>query len=154
MTPKPRAIVGPQPPPESGGGEAGRRRRGGVDIASAFHAPGKRPRASARKAPAMIRISVPIDVNAVASNESAAFALATPLLVEDLLTSAIVQALGPRAPLDKRERVVRRTLAGLCSGEYVVEIDGRIYEHGDEVAVCAGVATVRFFVRRSISRAA
>ncbi len=101
----------------------------------------------------MIRVNVPIDVNAVAANASAAFALATPLLVADLVTSAIIASLGARAPDDKRERVVRRTLDGLRSGEFAVEIDGRVYGDPDDVVVCAGVATLRFFLRRS-SRAA
>ena len=102
----------------------------------------------------MIRVSVPIDVNAVAASESGAFALATPLRVEDIVRVAIVTALGPRAPQDKRERMISRTLDGLCAREYVVEIDGRIYDHGSDIAVCAGIATLRFFLRRALHRAA
>jgi hypothetical protein len=102
----------------------------------------------------MLRVSVPIDVNAVATSESMAFALATPLRVEDVVVAAIVEALGARAPHDKRERVIRRTLEGLCSREFVVEIDGRIYNHGSDIVVCAGIATLRFFSRRSFSNAA
>ncbi|GAC1421258.1 MAG: hypothetical protein NVSMB5_14330 [Candidatus Velthaea sp.] len=102
----------------------------------------------------MIRVSVPIDVNAVASNASAAFALATPLRVEDMVVLAILQSLGPRAPQDKRERVVQRTLDGLCEGRFVVEIDGRQYYHSHEVVVCAGIANMRFFSRRSFPKAA
>lgn len=102
----------------------------------------------------MIRVSVPIDVNAVASNASAAFALATPLRIQDLVVHAVVQSLGPRAPQDKRERVIARTLAGLCEGRFIVEIDGRLYHDPHEVVVCAGIATLRFFSRRSFPRAA
>ncbi len=61
----------------------------------------------------MLRVAVPIDVSAVASTASTAFALATPLRVGDLVTAAVIEALGARAPQDKRERVVRSTLAGL-----------------------------------------
>jgi hypothetical protein len=125
-----------------------------VTSLSRFHAAGKRPRIAARNEPEMIQVSVPIDVNAVAASESGAFALATPLRVEDIVRVAIVTALGPRAPQDKRERVISRTLDGLCSREYVVEIDGRIYNHGSDIAVCAGVATLRFFLRRTLHRAA
>ncbi|GAC1413674.1 MAG: hypothetical protein NVSMB64_23910 [Candidatus Velthaea sp.] len=102
----------------------------------------------------MIRVSVPIDVNAVASNASAAFALATPLRVEDMVVLAVVQSLGPRAPQDKRERIVRRTLDGLCEGRFIVEIDGRHYYDPHAVVVCAGVVNLRFFSRRSFPRAA
>ncbi len=108
----------------------------------------------ARIGPAMIRVSVPINVNAVAASESGAFALATPLRVEDMVRVAIVAALGPRAPQDKRERVIARTLDGLCAREYVVEIDGRVYNHGSDVVVCAGVVTLRFFLRRPLHQAA
>ncbi|HZO92777.1 MAG TPA: hypothetical protein VFB22_03330 [Candidatus Baltobacteraceae bacterium] len=98
----------------------------------------------------MLRVAVPIDVSAVARTASAAFALATPLRVRDLLTAAVVEALGPRAPQDKRERVVRSTLAGLAEATYVVEIDGRVYDDPDEVVVCSGIATLRFFLRRAL----
>lgn len=95
----------------------------------------------------MIVVSVPIDVRAVASTASTAFALATPLRVADVVASAVIAALGPRAPQDKRERVVRRTLDGLRSGAFLVEIDGRTYANGEDVAVCSGHATLRFFAR-------
>jgi hypothetical protein len=95
----------------------------------------------------MLRVAVPIDVNAVARTASAAFALATPLRVGDLLAAAILEALGPRAPQDKRERELRSTLEGLSCGRFVIEIDGRIYEDPDDVAVCSGVATLRFYPR-------
>jgi hypothetical protein len=102
----------------------------------------------------MIRVSVPIDVTAVATTASAAFALATPLRVAEVVRLAVLTALGPRAPQDKRERVLRRTFDGFHSREYVVEIDGRIAEDLEEVVVCAGIAVCRFFSRRSTSRAA
>ena len=101
----------------------------------------------------MLRVAVPIDVSAVSRTASTAFALATPLRVRDLLSAAVVEALGPRAPQDKRERVVGNTLAGLTSGAYVVEIDGRVYSDPDEVAVCSGTATLRFFRRRALHAA-
>jgi hypothetical protein len=102
----------------------------------------------------MIRVSVPIDLTAVVSNESAAFALATPLRVADLVATAVVTSLGVRAPQDKRERAVRRTLDGLHAGEFVVEIDGRIYDHAHAVVCCAGVVSLRFFARRARGRRA
>ena len=101
----------------------------------------------------MLRVAVPIDVTAVASTASTAFALATPLRVRDLLTAAVIEALGPRAPQDKRERVVRNTLAGLDEGTYVVEIDGRVYTDPDGVVVCSGTAALRFFRRRALRAA-
>lgn len=101
----------------------------------------------------MLRVAVPIDVSAVSRTASTAFALATPLRVCDLLAAAVIEALGPRAPQDKRDRVVRNTLAGLTSGTYVVEIDGRVYDDPDDVAVCSGTATLRFFLRRALRAA-
>ena len=98
----------------------------------------------------MLRVAVPIDVSAVARTASTAFALATPLRVGDLVTAAVIEALGQRAPQDKRERVVRSTLTGLCTGTYVVEVDGRVYTDPDDVAVCSGTATLRFFLRRAL----
>jgi len=120
----------------------------------AFHALGKRPRTSPRIRSTMIWVSVPIDVSAVASNASAAFALATPLRVEEMVTLAVVQSLGPRSPQDKRERVVSRTLEGLTQGRFIVEIDGRVYYDASAVVVCAGTAQLRFLVRRTFPRAA
>ncbi len=102
----------------------------------------------------MIRVRVPIDVNAVLCADSIAFALATPLRVGELLTHAVLDALGPRAPQDKRERVVATTHAGLNEGAFVLEIDGRLYQHCDEVAVVAGVAVLRFFRREKRETAA
>jgi hypothetical protein len=101
----------------------------------------------------MFRVAVPIDVSAVALTASTAFALATPLRVADLVTAAVLEALGPRAPQDKRERVLRSTLAGLAEGTYVLEIDGRLYRHPDEIAVCSGTASLRFFHRRALRAA-
>ena len=60
---------------------------------------------------------------------------------------------GPRAPQDKRERVVTNTLDGLLSGAFVVEVDGRVYSDPEDVAVCSGTATLRFFRRRALRAA-
>lgn len=95
----------------------------------------------------MIRVSVPIDVATVLQSDSSAFALATPLRVGELLTHAVLEALGPRAPQDKRERAIASIHRGLNDGAFLLEIDGRTYEHCDEVAVVSGTATVRFFRR-------
>lgn len=102
----------------------------------------------------MIRVSVPIDVNTVRYADSTAFALATPLRVGELLSHAILEALGPRAPQDKRERMIASSHAGLNGGAFVLEVDGRIYEHCDEVAVVSGIADVRFFLRERRRQAA
>jgi len=99
----------------------------------------------------MLRVAVPIDVSAVSRTASTAFALVTPLRVGDLLAAAVVEALGPRAPQDKRERVVRATIDGLASRSFVVEIDGRAYTDPDDVAVCSGTVTLRFFARRALA---
>ena len=101
----------------------------------------------------MLRVAVPIDVSAVARTASTAFALVTPLRVGELVATAVIEALGPRAPQDKRERVIRSTLAGLSEGTYVVEVDGRVYTDPDDVAVCSGTATLRFFLRRALHAA-
>ncbi len=93
----------------------------------------------------MIRVPVPIDVATVARTANSAFALATPLRVEQLLVLAVHEAHGARAPADKRERGIRTVLEGLRAGKFVVDVDGRIYERGDDVVVCAGTATLRFF---------
>ena len=101
----------------------------------------------------MLRVAVPIDVSAVARTASTAFALVTPLRVGELVAAAIIEALGPRAPQDKRERVIRSTLAGLSERTYVVEVDGRVYTDPDDVVVCSGTATLRFFARRALHAA-
>jgi hypothetical protein len=149
-TPIPSAIVGSQFEDDEVGrrGDDGlRRRRGGSDIAARFRAYREGPRRCGKERVGMLRVVVPIDVSAVSSTASAAFALATPLRVADLLTAAVVEALGPRAPQDKRERVIRSTLDGFGAGTFVVEIDGRVYDDPDDVAVCSGTATLRFFLR-------
>ena len=120
----------------------------------AFRTVGKRPPNRARMRQSMIRVRVPIDVNAVLCADSTAFALATPLRVGELLTHAVLDVLGPRAPQDKRERMVASTHAGLNAGAFIVEIDGRRYEHCDEVAVVAGFAHLRFYRRERRQRAA
>ncbi|MBV9440541.1 MAG: hypothetical protein JOZ24_11160 [Candidatus Eremiobacteraeota bacterium] len=101
----------------------------------------------------MLRVPIPIDVSAVSLAASAAFALVTPLRVADLLRAGVIEALGPRAPQDKRERVVRTTLDGLAAGTYALEIDGRRYGDPDDVVVCSGTVTLRFFRSRSLSAA-
>lgn len=76
---------------------------------------------------------------------SPAFRFATPLRVGELLALAVIEALGPRAPQDKRERGLRSTLASLEAGDFVVDIDGRLFRDPDDVVVCAGSATLRFY---------
>jgi hypothetical protein len=157
-TPRPIASVGNQPPPsppdfeERASGR--RRRRGGVDIAARVQRGRQEASHAGAKRPPMIRVSVPIDLTAVVANASAAFALATPLRLADIVATAVVVALGERAPQDKRERAVRKTLDGLHAGEFEVEIDGRLYREAHEVVVCTGVIALRFFARRTYRRAA
>lgn len=93
----------------------------------------------------MIRTPVPIDIGTISATANGAFALATPLRVDTLVALAVTQALGARAPRDKRERSIRATLAGLAAGEFVVDVDGRTFERPDDVVVCTGTATLRFF---------
>lgn len=96
----------------------------------------------------MIRVRVPLDLHAVAAGGSAAFALATPLRVRELLAFAVREAIGMRAPEDKFQRSMHRTLAGLCSGDFCVDINGRIFTDSEAVVVCEGVVDVRFFLNR------
>lgn len=94
----------------------------------------------------MIRVRVPLDLHAVTCNGSGAFALATPVRVRDLVTLAVREAIGARAPADKFARNVRTTLHGLSAGRFTVDIDGRLFDDADSVVVCSEVANVRFFV--------
>jgi hypothetical protein len=93
----------------------------------------------------VIRVPVPIDVGTIASTACSAFAYATPLAVERILELAVREALGTRAPSDKRERGVRSTLAAFRAGKFVVDIDGRIYDKADAIVVACGVLSLRFF---------
>ena len=93
----------------------------------------------------VIRVAVPIDVATIAETASGAFALATPIRIDRLLGFAVRETLGPRAPDDMRDRVTRRTVAGLRDGSFVVYVDGRPFDRPDSVAVCEGVVELRFF---------
>jgi hypothetical protein len=97
----------------------------------------------------VIRVPIPIDVGTIAQTASPTFALATPLRVDRLLVLAVCEALGGRAPQDKRKRGIDATLAGFLAGRFVVDVDGRTYDRPDAVVVCAGVATLRFFSTES-----
>ena len=96
----------------------------------------------------MIRVRVPLDLHAVAVGGSPAFALATPLRVRELLALAVREALGSRAPHDKFQRSVGRTLAGLAAGDFTVDINGRHFTDLEAVVMCDGIADVRFFISR------
>ena len=91
---------------------------------------------------------MPLDLHAVTADGCAAFALATPMRVRELLALAVREALGERAPHDKYQRSMRRTLAGLEAGDFTVDINGRLFSDSNAVVVCEGTATVRFFLRR------
>ncbi len=102
----------------------------------------------------MIRVAVPIDVGTIAKTGSSAFALATPMRVDELLVSAIHAALGERAPQDRRERSISATLAGFSAGRFLIDVDGRLYDRPDAVVVVSGEAMLRFFsadVRRRVA---
>jgi hypothetical protein len=73
--------------------------------------------------------------------------------VREILALAVREAIGALAPPDKFARSVHRTLKGLSSGDYTVDIDGRSFVDPDSVVVCTGTADVRFFVknRRSLA---
>lgn len=94
----------------------------------------------------MIRVRVPLDLHAVSCNGSGAFALATPIRVRDLLSLAVREAIGTRAPADKFARNLRSTLLGLSSGRFTVDINGRLFSDADAVVVCGDTADVRFFM--------
>jgi len=94
----------------------------------------------------MIRVRVPLDLHAVAVGGSGAFALATPLRIRDLLKFAVREALGARAPYDKFLRSMHRTLAGLESGDFIVDVDGRGFADADAIVMCERTADVRFFL--------
>ncbi|HEX4012972.1 MAG TPA: hypothetical protein VHX17_03670 [Candidatus Cybelea sp.] len=104
----------------------------------------------------MIRVKVPLDLHAVALGGSGAFALATPVRVRDLLSFAVREAIGTRAPRDKFSRSIGRTLAGLASGDFSIDVNGRSYTDADAVVVCEGTADIRFFLsqRRRIAHRA
>jgi hypothetical protein len=104
-----------------------------------------RARGFRREATGVIRVAIPIDVRTIASTACSAFALVTPLRVEQLLRLAVYEVLGTRAPQDKRERGIRATLDGLRDGSFVIDVDGKIFDCLDDVVVCAGTATLRFF---------
>ena len=94
----------------------------------------------------MIRVPIPIDVGTIAREGSGTFALATPMRIDELLVVAVRDALGERAPQDKRERGVRAAVAGLAAGRFVVDVDGRIFDRPDAVVVASGAVNLRFFL--------
>lgn len=98
----------------------------------------------------MIRVRVPLDLHAVASGGSMAFALITPLRVRELLALAVRDVIGARAPCDKFARSLHRTLTGLASGDFTLVIDGRTFSDPDTVVVCGRIADVRFFSTKRV----
>lgn len=96
----------------------------------------------------MIRVRVPLDLHAVASGGSAAFALATPLRLRELLALAVCEAHGERTPHDKLARTLHRTLVGLAAGDFRVDIDGRSFVDPEAVVVCESSVNVRFFINQ------
>ncbi|MBV9719863.1 MAG: hypothetical protein JOZ77_11120 [Candidatus Eremiobacteraeota bacterium] len=95
----------------------------------------------------MIRVKVPLDLHAVAVGGSGAFALATPMRLRELIGFAVREAIGARAPDDKFSRSIHRTLAGLESGDFIVDVNGRTFADADAIVVCERTADIRFFLR-------
>ncbi len=100
----------------------------------------------------MIRVSVPLDLSIVRSTACAAFALATPLRIEEIITLAVREAQGARAPGDKIKRCIRATLAGFRAGNFFVDVDGRSFHDPRAVILCERWANVRFFLRAGAAR--
>lgn len=99
----------------------------------------------------MLQVAVPIDLGIVAQTRSGAFAGATPLRIDRLVEIAVTEALGARAPREKRDRVVARTLRSFAAGDFAVEVDGRVFTRPDDVVVAGGTVTLRFFACPSVS---
>ena len=88
----------------------------------------------------------------VASTACTAFALATPLRIEELVALAVREAQGAKAPLDKIKRCIGATLSGLRSGSFLVDVDGRMFGDPRAVVMCERWANVRFFLHASAAR--
>ena len=78
--------------------------------------PAGRHSSKQQKMTVVIRVRVPLDLHAVATDGSAAFALATPLRVRELIALAVREAIGARAPHDKFLRSMRRAARRLSQG--------------------------------------
>jgi hypothetical protein len=98
----------------------------------------------------VIRVRIPLDLEAVARDGAAVFAFATPVRVRELLALAVREAIGELAPADKFSRSVHRTISGLRAGDYTLNVDGKTFADPDAVVVCGNTADVRFFVRRRL----
>jgi len=140
-TPMKIGMNGSDEPPLGG---FGRDRRRGVSSITECGSRQEDAMLAAKRA-RVVRIAIPIDIGTISETECCAFALATPIRVDRLLALAVQEALGARAPADKRERGIRTTLSGFAAGKFVVDIDGRIFDRPDAVVVCSGFATLRFF---------
>lgn len=97
----------------------------------------------------MLHVHVPIDIGTATTSQNLVFALATPMRVRDLLELAVVQALGKRAPAERRERHLETTLTGLALRKFSVDIDGRIFDDPEACVVCSGTVAMRFFASSS-----
>jgi hypothetical protein len=96
----------------------------------------------------MIRVTIPVDDRIIAAAGSDAFSFATPLRADQLIALAVDQALGARAPQDKRERMLRTVTASFSAGDFILDVDGRLIADPAVVVVCAKTATLRFFASR------
>lgn len=100
----------------------------------------------------VIRVPIPIDIGTITASASGVFARATPLRIDRLLVLAILEALGPRAPQDKRDRAIRTALAGFRTKCFSIDVDGRLYDDPSDVIVCADAVTLRFFAKRGAAK--
>ncbi|MBV8689860.1 MAG: hypothetical protein JOZ59_07135 [Candidatus Eremiobacteraeota bacterium] len=95
----------------------------------------------------MVRVNVPLDLSVVRSTACAAFALATPLRIDQIIALAVREAQGAKAPVDRIARCIRTTLAGFYAGHFFVDVDGRAFGDPRAVVMCERWANVRFFLR-------
>jgi len=104
------------------------------------------------KLPCVVRVNVPLDLSVVRSTACAAFAIATPMRIEQIIALAVREAQGAKAPVDKIKRCIRATLAGFYAGNFFVDVDGRAFKDPRAVVMCERWATVRFFLRAGTSK--
>ena len=100
----------------------------------------------------VVRVNVPLDLSVVRSTACAAFALATPMRIEEIVALAVREAQGARAPVDKIKRCIRTTLAGFYAGNFAVDVDGRAFCDPRAVVMCERWANVRFFLRTRVAK--
>jgi hypothetical protein len=109
--------------------------------------------ASRAKCKNVIRVTIPIDIGIIGATGSEVFARATPMRIDQLIVLAVHEALGMRAPQDKRERALQATLGGFTAGHFILDVDGRLFTNPNQIVVCTESVTLRFFATESGKRA-